>query len=156
MAAQQSSASQDPQVKSEVEIINFQLGEINFACDLVQATTFALYQEIMDQPDLRISDLNQSLFSHPHPLLPETRMILLKRNGETYAFPVSKISGIFKVPAERIFSPPPILQEGISHPGLIGFAVVNSQVVLLLDLEKTIAHLLARGNDPEKPCENKN
>ena len=150
MAAQQSSAPTDPQVTPEVEIVNFQLGEMEFACDLGQASSFALYQEIQNQPDLRISDLNQSLFSHPHPLLPETRMILLKRNRETYAFPVSKISGIFKVPVEKIFAPPPILQEAIFHPGLIGFALVNAQVVLLLDLEKTIAYLPNQADDEGK------
>ena len=141
MAANQSSAPRDSQADPEVEIINFQLGGMEFACDLRQASSFALYQEIQNQPNLRISDLHQSLFSHPHPLLPETRMILLKRNQETYAFPVSKISGIFKVPADQIFAPPPILQEAISHPGLIGFALVNTQVVLLLDLEKIITDL---------------
>ena len=141
MAATQSSAPKDSRTVQEVEIINFRLGEMEFACDLGQASSFALYQEIQDQPDLKISDLNQSLFSHPLPLLPETRMILLKRNRKTYAFPVSKISGIFKVPAQQIFSPPPILQEAIFHPGLIGFALINAQVVLLLDLEKTIAEL---------------
>ncbi|MDD5224214.1 MAG: chemotaxis protein CheW [bacterium] len=139
MVAPQSPAPRDSQTAPEVEIINFQLGEMVFGCDLGQASSFALYQEIQDQADLQISDLSQSLFSRPLPLLPETRMILLKRNRKIYAFPVSKISGIFKVPAEQIFSPPPILQEAILNPGLIGFALVNAQVVLLLDLEKTIA-----------------
>lgn len=139
MDAPKSFAPRDSQTAPEVEIINFRLGEMEFACDLGQASSFALYQEIQDQPGLQISDLNQSLFSQPLPLLPETRMILLKRNRKTYAFPVSKISGIFKIPAVQIFSPPPILQEVIFNPGLIGFALVNAQVVLLLDLEKTIA-----------------
>jgi chemotaxis signal transduction protein len=150
MAAFNSSNPSDSPTAAEVEIINFQLGEAEFACDLGQASSFALYQEIQDRPGLLISDLQQSLFSRPHPLQPDTRMILWQGGGKTHAFPVTKINGIFKVPSERIFSPPPSLRESISHPGLIGFALVKQQVVLLLDLEKTIAYLANQTDDAGK------
>ena len=150
MAAHQSSASRDPQVAPEVEIINFQLGEMEFACDLGQASSFALFQDIQGYSNFHVCDIFQSLKQNPLSLHPDTRVILFDRKDVTYVFPVSKINGIFKVPAEQIFAPPPILQEAISHPGLIGFALVNSQVVLLLDLEKIIAYLPNQTDDAGK------
>lgn len=123
----------------------------SFGCDLEQATSFALYQEIEQTPNLPITEIQPSLNLPAHPLVSDTRVILLEQNRETFALPVDQIKGVFTISADKIFPLPPILQEAVTHPGLIGFGILEDQIIILLDLEKTISFISKkRGKIPSQ------
>ena len=125
--------------ESDSIIVDFHLNEVELGCDIGQTSSFALFFELKNFPHPVISNLGQSLNIDSHPIGPNTRVILVEREEETFAFPVSRINGIFKVPRQEIFISPPIFRETISHPGLVGFAIISNRLVLLLDLEKIIS-----------------
>ena len=123
----------------------------SFGCDLEQAESFALYQEIEQTPNLLITKIQPSLHLPVHPLESDTRVILLERNRETFALPVDRIKGVFTVSIDNIFPLPPILQESVAHPGLIGFGILDDQIIILLDLEKTVSFISKkRGKIPSQ------
>ena len=127
--------------ESEIKVVVFQVNGSSFGCDLNQAASFALYQELEHTPNLHITEFQQSLNLPVLSIDPDTRMILFEDGKSVYALPVTRINGVFNIATDQIFPLPPILEESISHPGLIGFGIHQEQIIILLDLAKTVSFL---------------